>query len=182
MSLFEYVSVAIALIYALAVGRLLAGLAPSLDKNKRYPIHFAWVLALLLVCALQWWQLWRTREVDWNSIRFFWVLVLPSLIYLRATILLGAEPNEVKSYREHYFAHRVPFFVLGVLSALVIFLTPWLLGIIPWLQFDLLHIAASVLLLISLLGLIFKKPAVHALLVLFNFGLALGSILHIQPV
>lgn len=182
MTLFEYVSVAIALIYALVVGRLLSGLAPSMQKSKRYPIHFAWVLALLLVCALQWWQLWRTRDVDWNSIRFFWVLALPSLIYLRATILLGPEPNRVKSYKDHFYAHRIPFFTLGILSALAIFMTPWVLGLTPWLAMDLLHTAGGILFLISVTGMIFKHPLIHGGLVIANFVLALGSILLLQPV
>ena len=100
MSQFEYVSVAIALIYALAVGRVLAGLTPALAPTRRYPVHAAWLIQTLLVCVTQWWGLWRTSEVEWTAFKFLWILGMPSLAYVRAAILLGT-PESVPSYREN---------------------------------------------------------------------------------
>ena len=70
MSHFEYVSIAVALIYALVIGRLLTGLGPSIEERRRYPIQIAWIVTLFLVCIFSWWQLWTTREVEWTALRF----------------------------------------------------------------------------------------------------------------
>ncbi len=58
MSHFEYVSVALALLYALILGRLLSGLAPALDQSRRYSYHAAWIFALILIALLQRWGYW----------------------------------------------------------------------------------------------------------------------------
>lgn len=134
MSQFEYVSVAIALIYALAVGRVLAGLAPALAPTRRYSVHAAWLVLTLLACVVQWWGLWRTNTVEWTGFRFLWILAMPSLQYIRAAILLGT-PESVPSYREHFFEVRRAYFAIGLAVPAHSSVTPWVLGQVPWLTF-----------------------------------------------
>jgi hypothetical protein len=57
LSPFEYVSVAIALVYAMALGRLVSGISPSLRTDARYLVHLIWIAALILGGTLQWWML-----------------------------------------------------------------------------------------------------------------------------
>ena len=95
MSHFEYVSVAMALLNALAVGRLLRALAPSFDRKRRYWVHAAWVVALVLVAALQWWSFWTWRHIAWEPIGFLWALSLPGLLVVQTAVLVSESPGSV---------------------------------------------------------------------------------------
>jgi hypothetical protein len=178
LSHFEYVSIAVALIYALVIGRLLTGLGPSIEERRRYPIQIAWILTLFLVCIFSWWQLWATREVEWTALRFLWILALPSLLYIRAAILTGSDPREIDSFRDHFFSNRLSFFGMGVATAAYIVLSPWIYGGVPWLSFTPLHTSAIGLGTLSIAGLIFRQQSAHWVIVLLALsGVALSFVL-----
>ena len=168
MSHFEYVSVALALMYALVIGRLLSGLSPSFQVSRRYWIHATWIIVLLLVSVLQWWVFWRALDVTWTPIRFLWALSLPSIVFLRCGALLGDSPSDISSFREHYYKYRVPFFSLGIVAALQGFFSGWVLGIIPWFSFTPIHVSTFFLAALSLSGLVFKNESFHRALVLIT--------------
>ncbi|MEP0202661.1 MAG: hypothetical protein ABJ084_00955 [Halioglobus sp.] len=177
MSHFEYVSVAIALMNALAIGRLLAGLSSSLAADKQYWVHTTWISTLLLIAVMSWWAMWALNEVAWTPIRFLWALSIPALLYVRASVLLGHSGDEPDSYYEHFYAKRPLFFSLGLVTAAFIALTPWVQGIFPWLEIAPIHISAATVASISLLGLLFRSPTVHAVLAVLAFiGAASGFI------
>ena len=181
MTHFEYVSVAIALLSALAAGRLLSGISPALDESKRYWIHFGWVAALLLVCVVQWWGLWRMRDVSWTPIRFLWVLSMPGLIYVQAAVLVSEDPGRVGSFREHYSACRVRFFSVSLVSAVVMALSPWVFGNVPWLSLAPVHSIATMFGVLSLVGLRFTGDAVHGTLVVLAVVIAASSFVVAPP-
>lgn len=175
MSHFEYVSVAIALMYALLAGRLLSGLSPSLDETKRYSVHFLWLITLILVVVMQWWLFWRTSDVVWTPVRFLYALSLPAAVFVRAGVLLGPDPNEVVSFRDHFYEHRVPFFALGVLVSAQAALTPWVFGIVPWLSAAPIHRTTVVLGILSIAGVLLKHPTAQHLIVLLTLLLAVSA-------
>ena len=170
MSHFEYISVALALINALIVSRLLNGLMPSLDPSSRYPIHFAWVVTLILITVLQWWAFWRANEVEWTAFRFLWALSLPAILFLRVGVLLSERPEEVVSFKDHFFQYRVRFFSMGLATAFLIGLTPWVLGSTPWFLTEFLHINSMILAALSIAGLVLKGARAHAVIVLLVFS------------
>ena len=51
MSQFEYVSVALALLYSLVVARLLSAVPETTRKGARYGPHTAWVFVVLFATA-----------------------------------------------------------------------------------------------------------------------------------
>jgi hypothetical protein len=179
MSHFEYVSVATALIYALAVGRLLGGLSGAMHRSRRYWIQLGWVIALLLVCVMSWWIMWSTRDVDWTPLRFLCALALPALIFVRATVLLGASDELPDSYRDHFYNNRRLFFALGMIAAVFIALVPWFLGTTPWLTLGPVHANAASLFVVSAIGFYNKNPRVHAVLVIFSLMSSVYSFLFI---
>ena len=161
MSQFEYVSVAIALIYALAIGRVLAGITQALAPTRRYSLHAAWLIQILLTCAVQWWGLWRTSTVEWTAFKFLWILATPSLVYVRAAILLGT-PESVPSYRDHFFQVRRTYFAIGLATPVHSSLTPWVLGQVPWLTFlPGFHLAMLAIAGYCVVGLSSKSETVH---------------------
>jgi hypothetical protein len=178
VSQFEYVSVAVALVYALVVGRVLAGITPALARDRRYLVHAGWLVQILLVCVLQWWTLWRTSDVEWTAIRFLWILSIPSLQYIRAAILLGASES-IDSYRDHFYAVRRMYFSVGLLNAAQGILGSWVLGAVPWLTLAPGHAGMPVLAAISLVGLISSNEVVHKVLV--GVSLLLAAALFALP-
>ncbi len=161
MSHFEYVSVAYALIYALAVGRLLGGLPLAMDASRRYWVHLIWILLLLLVTVMAWWVGWGSSEVIWTPLRFLLGLSLPALIFLRASVLLGNSSDPPDSYYDHFYETRVHFFALGVAAAAVIIFLPWVYGSTHWFTWAPIHLDAIGLLVISIVGMYSRSPTVH---------------------
>ncbi len=176
MSQFEYISIALALIYALVVGRLLTGLTPSLEETRRYSIQVAWIVVFLLACVIQWWGMWRynAEDVAWTPIGFLVVLSLPSILFVRAGLLLGPNPDSVESFRSHFYERRISFFALGVVEAALAALSPWVVGIAPWFTLNSggTHQVALVLAVVSVTGLALKNPKAQAAAVFGNFLLA----------
>ena len=116
MSHFEYISVAVLLIYSLLLAKLLGALPAALQPARRYWVHVTWILTLFFLACDSWWRIWSYREVVWNPIAFVSLMAVPSIIYLRAAILLGNGTDEVRSWREHYYSVRRPFFLLQLLG------------------------------------------------------------------
>ncbi len=180
MSHFEYVAVAFALLNALVVGRLLGGVGSVFDRSRRYWVHAAWVVTLVLVAALQWWSFWGSRDVEWTPIRFLWVLSIPGLLFVAAGVLVGEAPGSVASFRHHFFERRVPFFSLSMASAVIIGLGPWILGQVPWFTSSPTHAVAVALMALSLAGLCLRTHTVHTALV--GLGLLVAAAAFLVPV
>jgi hypothetical protein len=182
LSHFEYVSIATALVSALAVGRLLSGFSPALDESRRYWIHVGWIVALLLVCVAQWWGLWRMREVPWTPVRFLCVLAMPGLLFVQASVLVSDEPSRVESFRVHYFNRRIRFFSVALAQAIVVGLSPWVFGLSPWFAPVPVHSIAVALAGLSVAGLAFERPVVHAILVALALLIAAASFVVASPI
>jgi len=168
MSHFEYVSVATALIYALAIGRLLGGLAPAMEAGRRYWVHLIWVFVLLLVAVMAWWIMWRTSGVTWTPLKFLWALSLPAFVFVRASILLGNSNDPPVSYFDHYYEKRTLFFGVGLGVAIFIIFTPWIFQSRPWFAMAPVHPSAAGLLTISAIGLFSRSHGVHAVIAVFS--------------
>ena len=174
VSQFEYVSVALALLYSFAVARLLTALPSVAATGHRYWIHTAWVTVVLLATVTTWWTVWSLRGVDWTAWRFIWVLSVPALIHLRAGILVSDVPVGVESWKDHYYEKRTAFFAVGVVQGLNTVLIPWVMGVVPWFSRAPAHMAGAPLLLISLVGLSTRHPGVHGVLVTANLVMLLA--------
>ena len=174
MSQFEYVSVAIALVYSFAVARIIAALPSVFSSERRDWIHALWSVVLLGAAAFTWWSIWNFRQVEWNALRFVWALSVPALIHVRAGILVSEEPRAVASWRDHFESIRVPFFSVGIAIMANLALLPWVTGSVPW--FEPHGGAAGALLLSTLyaLGIAFRQRAVQATIVVLNFVMMLG--------
>jgi hypothetical protein len=146
-----------------------------MEKNRRYWVHTAWVVVLLLVSVLSWWAFWRTYEVQWTATRFLWALSLPSLLYLRVNVLLGTAGKEPVSYFDHFYHRRKLFFGIGIFISVYLMMTPWVYSLVPWLEFSPIHTQAISLFITSALGLLFRNPAIHSMIVLVSlFSVCLG--------
>jgi len=69
MSLFEFVTVMISMVLALALSQMLRS-ASYLAKTDReivtYRPYGLWFIAIVLAVVNHWWSLWDLRNIDWN--------------------------------------------------------------------------------------------------------------------
>lgn len=63
MTFFEYITVAVSIVLALAVARSIDGLRSALESNRRYWVHFAWVVIKLCNPIIFWWGIWGYRDL-----------------------------------------------------------------------------------------------------------------------
>jgi len=128
---FQYVSVLLSMVVALAVTHLLAGIAAIIRaKVTRYSfVHLVWVGVLLLSCVDFWLSMWglRSREVWSLSYILYW-LVLSTVLYLSCYLVMPAardgdsidlvEFNETN--RRRYLGTYFMYCALSVLANLTI--------------------------------------------------------------
>ena len=119
MSEFEFYSVAISIVLALALGKLVSSI-PSVFSRDR----FDWVFGLFYVVALlgplfHWKQVWKLHaHASWSMIDFG-LLMAPSIaLYLAIHVLISDTPVQVVSWRDHFQRVHRWFFVAFLASLL----------------------------------------------------------------
>ena len=128
MTHFEYISVAVSLVYSLILAKLLGALPAAVRRDRRYWVHLLWIVNLILATLGSWWRIWMFRETEWTPIAFFALLAIPSIIYLRASVLVSDAPREILSWRDYYYGSRRPFFLLQVVGAVNFIAAPLLIS------------------------------------------------------
>ena len=119
MTIFEYISVAISIIVALAIAEGLRGLRSALDPSRRYGIHATWIFIKLANPIFYWWAIWGLSENPeyWNMGTFTYVLMMPSIMYLQLHSLVSDNPDQIEDWRSHFYSQRRWFFGLNTLLA-----------------------------------------------------------------
>ncbi len=110
MSFFEYVTVFLSILLALAVADVLAGLGRLIREREHvrtYWVHIAWMLIMILAITQSWWAIWSVRTHDLTNFFEFLLLVTPRLIWVLVCFLLSppiarGEPFDLRDY---YFRH-----------------------------------------------------------------------------
>lgn len=121
MTLFEYISVAISIIVALAIAEGLRGLRSALDSRRRYGIHVTWIFIKLANPMFYWWAIWGYRDFPeyWNMGTFTYVLMMPSIMYLQLNSLVSNNPDQIEDWRKHFYSQRRWFFGLNTVLAVL---------------------------------------------------------------
>lgn len=119
MTLFEFLTVAVSIVLALGIVRLVEGLGDALNAGSRYWVHLILVVSLIVTHLFYWWSLWIFREgVTWNFGSFIFVILGALVLYSAATALIPRDSTAVRSWKEHYFrVHRRLFLVAAVFPA-----------------------------------------------------------------
>ena len=171
MSQFEFVSVAVALLYAIAIGRLLTALPDLFDARRRYWVAQGWAIYLLLFCLSTWFGFWDWRDFEFDPATFLGALAPPAFVIVRVELLCGRASREIEDYRAHYYAIRVPFFAVGLVSMTFLFFSPWVAGQLPWGTFTSFHALGATSIAVWIAGIVSDRPALHGGLVVFQvFG------------
>jgi len=177
LSHFEYVSVAVALLYSLALARLLGALPHINSTSRGDRIALAWVATGILSAVVSWWILWRMREVDWTPIRFAWLLAMPFLHYVQSAVLVSDNPGQISSWEDHFFAGRKKFFGIRLAMSFQAALLPWIVGIAPWFSPAPVHTGVPLIFGVAVVGLRSESRSIHLAMALLMLALTLLSFL-----
>ncbi len=121
MTQFEFISVAVSIVLALSMARLLSAVPHLLAPDRRYWVPCLWAASLLPIHLGFWWAMWAYREVDaWTFRGFAAVMLTPALLFLTVTILVSDSPGTVESWRERFYSRHRVFFSLFLVALLSI--------------------------------------------------------------
>lgn len=110
MSIFEYVFSLYSLLLGLALAHLLSGLAKVVEARTK--LRLGWptaLLALLMMSSLTiFWEIaWRARDaVPDNSAALFGSLIICSLLYFAAILVLPSDIAQRHDLDAHFFAEK----------------------------------------------------------------------------
>ena len=116
MNPFEYVSVAISIVLALCLGKLLSGVVVVLRSPSRDYLHIAWYFMILLAALTHWMAVWAFSDVThWNALQFFSVMLTPMLLYIAAHLAVSSSPDEVADWTAYFTdISRILALVMGL--------------------------------------------------------------------
>jgi hypothetical protein len=187
MSAFEYIAVIVSVIVGLGLTRILQGVGGLLEARSRVRVYWVHLVftGIILVGHLQfWWLFWSSRQVGtWSFFPFLFLLLQPIILYLLAGLCFPDFSDTGKiDFRDFYYRNHRWFFGLLALLMVLISLRDILFRSVPWISQG--NAVKAGVLLIAVIGVISRRPWIHAilallgatamLLALFTFGLELG--------
>lgn len=137
MSVFEYVFSLYSLLLGLALAHLLSGLAKVVEARDK--VRLGWPTALLalqmmLSIAIFWEIAWRAKDaVPDNSAALFASLVICSLLYFGAVLIIPSDAAERKDLDEHFFKEKGT--VLGCIFFANVVAYGWRYALMGWASF-----------------------------------------------
>jgi hypothetical protein len=173
---FEFVSVAVSLIFALATADILRALVPAARLPARYWPHFMWLVAMLLNIAYAWWAIWNVRGVSWTGLLFVYLLLNPALLTIMARLLTHRDPDSVSSFRDHFHSVRRPFFAVLLAFCVNGFVASWVFGSHPLGTLATLQMAALPGAAGATAGLLLRTDRAHTILVIFALALLVAAL------
>jgi len=162
LTTFEYLAGAYTLILSFAVVRILAGVPYAVQPGRRYWVHTSWLLVAIAHCLIGFWVFLSYREVEFTLPGFVSILSVPALIYVYSSLLAPADPSVIESWRDYFYAVRVPMFAAHfLLAALILFNNHVFLGV-P--AYGVTSLPVHTLLVISAIGFSSASPRLQTLL------------------
>lgn len=124
MSQFEYITIFVSILLALAVAEVLAGLGRLIREREHvriYWVHVAWMLLMILSVTQSWWVIWNLRGHEFTNFFEFLAVVVPRFIWVLVAFLLSPPLTSGRPFdlREYYFRHigwMAPLSAFGLLG------------------------------------------------------------------
>ena len=175
---FEYVSVAVSLVLALAIADVLRDLVPAIRAPARYWPHLTWLIAMVLNVVYVWLAIWNlnVRGVSWTGPSLVYILVNPALVTIMASLLTGRGQPPRGSFRALYHENRRPFFTVLLIYSLNGFFTAWVLGSVPVGAISPVQVAALPASALAIAGLCMRSDRAHTILAILALLLISGAL------
>ena len=169
MTLFEYLGVLISVVMGLGVTHLLTGLSKIIrerDTIHVYWVHLLWTFNILLYLMAVWWGMfWWSDLAQWSFLHFLFISLYATTLFLLGSMLFPRFISPDHDFREYFLENRSWFFGIQ-LAAWLIDIPETVLKAAAGLRPlpDHYEWFIGIMIAISLAGLVFKSPKVHAVL------------------
>ena len=162
MSIFEYVSVMVGVVLALAVSHILTFVATLIahpERAKKDWLYFIWVLLIFALNVNAWLLLWTMHgQSEFPVWKLLTMLFTSVLIFVVSRVLIPELlHNEQFDLRAHLLQVRVPFFTALTLICFVPVLRGLIVEGLP--LFDPLNLLKILMLALALSGVFVNRPA-----------------------
>jgi len=135
MSRFEYLSVLVSIVIALALSELVQGWGALIRRRsdvRLYPLHLAWSVLVFLLMVQWWWGFWQYRAVEsWRFITLIGFVSNAIGVALVAYVVSPGQPPE-PDLRAHYWRQHRWLFGLAAAAIAELGLLGELLGRPTW--------------------------------------------------
>ncbi len=129
MELFEYIAIAFSFVYTAAALRLIGGLPAATNKDRRYIVHLIFIVIQLISIITSFWGVWAHSNLeDWKLYKFIFLLVDGALYYFIATVLVPENPNEIDSWKDHYYKIKHKLFYTFLIFLIYVQLNGYVLN------------------------------------------------------
>ncbi len=164
MTIFEFLSVAVSIVLALTLGKLIAATPHVFSPRARDVIHAGFFLITNFVVLAIWWYVWTLHDkATWNFLEFLIMMGSPIGLYLAAHVLVSDVPREVASWREHFASvHRWYFAAILATVLFAIVRNVWVLG-----EQLLFALGLILLSMVITIGIVSPRRGVHAGVLIF---------------
>jgi hypothetical protein len=163
MTIFEFLTVAVSLIMALGLSKLVSSVPFVFDRKKRDWLHIVLFILVIWAHLTVWWRIWLLNDVpEWNILQFVILMGAPLSLYLAATALLSPDPSRVDDWKQ--YLSEQSFWVFLAMAAVIIF------GLLRYLFISNItpSLTAFLFLAIVVFGSFTKRRDVHIGIVLFG--------------
>lgn len=152
MSHFEFISIAVSIIFAMTLGRLVASLPEITSRPNRDYLQIAFVVVFIAHQILLWWRIWQLNSIEqWNFLEYFLIIAAPLANYLTAVALVGTQGASEDN--EESFSRKWFFYALAATWTISAINTWYLLDIQPYFL--------AVMTLVAAAGALFDKRWIH---------------------
>lgn len=165
MSTFEFILALYSIIAGLGISLLVRSIGQMIEARDRvrlYWVHSAWLLLIFVVYVVSWFGLWRFRDHGpWTTLQCLLLLCIPIMLYLVSHLSVPElDDGEVHDMREYYFAQCGWIQGLMLATILVTVVVQFVIeGHPDWSRAGIIRAGGATILIV---GLVSRKPAVHA--------------------
>lgn len=178
MSLIEVVVTGYSIIVAFCLARLLDGIRPGAQRPSRYWVHFVWIINKILNVLITYWVTWSYSADELSFIQFMITLFPAIIIYLQCDALVTKQPEQVQSWRDHYYEVSSYFFGMNIALGIGLIAQAYFAGSNSFP--GPIYLMLCVFVLLSFVGYRAKTHAVHrviAIIAAVNLGIAVPTYL-----
>ncbi len=102
MTPFEFISVPLSIVLALALGRVLSSTLALVDGRKRDWLHLLFCFILVVGGLNQWLLIWDFQmNESWSNAEFYLAMLSPILLYIGAAMLVPNDSADITSWSTH---------------------------------------------------------------------------------
>jgi hypothetical protein len=172
MTHFEYLAVSAAILISVAVARIVSGLPHALEVSRRFSLHWGWMSLWLWGITVSWWNIWIYRDLEWTFVRFLLFVALNGPLLFISYTLVPDNPEQVTSWKEHFYATRRRFFGATIVYFAILLIQLAVLQSVS--IFDAARWAIVFLLGLAIVGFFNAKPIVQYAVLALNVVMQLA--------